>query len=320
MLPVAFLFLFASGAMADEYSALMKEKKYAEASAAANVALAKDPANASALVVKSRLIMLQTPDSGIDEAVALAEKCVAAHPKTSVCHDALGQALGTKAMMRGILASIGSAPTIRESFKTAVELDPQNMSARFDLLQYYMQAPSIVGGGSDKARLLAIDTAKAHSEGGKLMTALIDFIEDRAAQAESAALKVQPGSNDDLANTQRDVLLGLSWKYMKAGKFDDAIRLFKEVQKRFPMAEGAPFGVGVVMQTQGKHQDALAALEQANTVFPSAEFDYHMGISWQAMHDTPKALALFEKALSAKPALKKPKRQDAEKRLKELKA
>jgi tetratricopeptide (TPR) repeat protein len=318
---LALLLLSASGAFADEYSALMNQKKYAEALVAANAVLARDPDNPNALIAKARVIALQAPETRMDEAIALSEKCIAAHPANSACHEALGRNVGAKALMKGILASLGSAGTIRESFKTAVQLEPRNMMARFDLLQYYMQAPGIVGGGRDKAVALASETAKVNPDGGKLMLALIDLMEGRTAQAEAQALKVSAGGDNDIADMQRDVLLSAAWKQVQDKHLDDAIQRFREVQRRFPAADGAPFGIGVALQVQGKHQDALAMFQQASALAPSPEFDYFQGLSWQALHDNPKSILAFEKALASKqPGLKKDQRADAEKRLKDLKA
>jgi tetratricopeptide (TPR) repeat protein len=315
---VALLILFASSADADEFTAPLKARKYAEVNAAVSTVLAKDPENANALIAKAKMLTMVAHDTQMDEAVALTERCVAAHPRLSTCHRALGEIAGTRAMRKGILSSLGSAGMIRDSFKTAIQLDPQDMAARFDLLRYYMQAPGIVGGGSDKARTLAADTAKLNAEGGKLMIALIDLIDGKNASAETQALKVVPGNNEDIADMQRDILLSLAWGYANGSKPDDALRLFRETQKRHPTAEGATFGIGVVLQSQGKHQEALAALQQAQAMVPAAEFDYHVGISQQALHDKSKASVSFQKALASKPGLNDKQRTDAEKRLKEL--
>ena len=143
------LLLQIPAAAGNVYSALMKAKKYNEVAAAANAALARDPANANALIVKAELVSILSPDTQMDEAIKLAEKCVAAHPRNAECHDTLGGMLGIRAIRKGIMASLGSAGKIRDGFKTAVDLDPQNMAARYHLLQYYVQAPSIVGGSKN---------------------------------------------------------------------------------------------------------------------------------------------------------------------------
>lgn len=314
------LLLQIPAAAANEYTALMKARKYSEVTAAANAALAKDPVNANALIVKAELLAILSPDTEMDAAIKLAEKCVAAHPRNAECHDSLGGMLGTRAIRKGIMASLGSAGTIRDAFKTAVELDPQNMAARFHLLQYYVQAPGIVGGSTDKAKALAADTAKLNVEGGKMLSAVIEYFDKDSLVAEPMMLKVQPGSNEDIADIQRDILLGIAWRHKNAKKTEDAMRMFREVQKRFPDAEGAPFGMAVIVQEQGKHQDAISLLQQAIALAPAGRFDYHLGLSWQALNDKVKAVAAFEKALAAKPAVNTKQKLDAETRLKTLRA
>lgn len=322
--PIAALCLFfpMHMASANEYSAAMKAKKYTEVAAAAHAALAKDPNNANALIVKSKLLTIQNPETQLDEAVKLAEKCVAAHPKNAECHDALGSVLGIKALRGGLMASIGSVGAIRDAFKKAVELDPQNMQARFHLLQYYLQAPGIVGGGIDKAQTLAADTAKVNAEGGKMMLAMITLFDGKSAPAtaEALALKVQPGDNEAIADTQRDILLAVGWRYKKEKQIDNAARVFRDAQKRFPDADGPPFGMAVLVQEQGKHAEAIALLQQAIAMTPSAKFEYFLALSLQATNEKAKAVAAFEKALSSKPGLNKTQKADAETRLKALKA
>ena len=43
----------------------------------------------------------------------------------------------------------------RRSFETAVALNEANALAIRDLLEFYVMAPAIIGGGMDKAKLLA---------------------------------------------------------------------------------------------------------------------------------------------------------------------
>ena len=66
--------------------------------------------------------MTQGQETRLDEAVKLAEQCIAAHPQKTECHEALGNALGTKAMMGGIMSAIGYASNIRDAFKKTLAL------------------------------------------------------------------------------------------------------------------------------------------------------------------------------------------------------
>ena len=312
------LLVVGQSACANEYTALLRARKYAEAERAASARLAQDPANADALIARSDAIRGAGQESRIEEAVKLGEQCVAAHPQVANCHLAYGNALGSKAMNSGMMAAMRYASTIRDSFAKAVELDPQNINARFSMLQYYVQAPSIAGGGAEKAQAFAAQTATVNPDAGKLLAATLDIGAEQYAKAEAAALAVRPGANEALADQQRDVLTNLGGKYINEKKYADAERVFQEVVKRFPDSDGGPYGLALVQQEQGKHREAIAGFEKALTLADRPHIYYRLARSWQALNDKPKAIAAFEKALAFKGGLNKKFRADAEEQLKAL--
>lgn len=87
--------------------------------------------------------------------VAYLEKAVAEDPRNSSYHDWLGRAYGRRAEESGFMAALGYAKKTRAAFEQAVALDPGNMEALSDLFEYYLQAPGIVGGGTEKAAAIA---------------------------------------------------------------------------------------------------------------------------------------------------------------------
>ena len=311
--------LLCAQAAANEYSALLKTHKYAEVERIANAKLAQDAGNADALVAKSDAILGAGGEGRLEEAVKLGERCVAAHPQVSNCHLALGNALGTKAVTAGIMSAIGYAGTIRDSFKKAVELDPQNMDARFSLLQYYMEAPGIVGGGTGKALALAAQTAALNADAGKLMMARLDTSDDKMAKAEAMLLAMGTSSNEAVADSQRDLLNSVGYKYLTDKKLGDSERIYREAVKRFPDSDGALYGLARVQQEQGKHREAIAGMEQVIAMSPRAGAWYRIGQSQQALGDKVKAVASYEKALSFKSGMSKNMKADAEEQLKALK-
>lgn len=313
----AFCLLAAQPAGAHEYSALIKAKKYPEAEKAATARLAQEPRNAEAMIGKTEAI-LGAGAGRIEEAVRLGEQCVAANPDNAGCHLALGKALGAKAMTGGLMSAMKYVGTIRDSFKKAVELEPRNMDARFSLLQFYVMAPGIAGGGIGKAETLAAQTAGINPEAGKLMTANIDAAEGRLAKAEAGAAAARPGADEQLQERQEDVLIQVGARHVADKKFADGERIFRNVQKRFPDSEKAPYSIARVQQEQGKHREALAGLEQLAARNPRAPTYYRIGQSAQALGDKARAAMAFEKALSFKTLAGKLK-SDAEDQLKSLK-
>lgn len=102
-----------------------------------------------------------------DEAVTSGEKAVAINPQSSVYHQWLGEAYGQKAAHASMLSAYPLARKTQKEFETAVQLDEHNFDAAQDLVEYDCTAPSIVGGGEDKAqpliqKLMSMDAAEGH--------------------------------------------------------------------------------------------------------------------------------------------------------------
>jgi tetratricopeptide (TPR) repeat protein len=313
------LLLAMQPARANDYRPLMKAKKYAEVERVASAKLAQDPANANAMVARTDAILAGGGEARVDEAVKQAEKCVATQPANAACHVSLGKALGSKAMLGGMMAAMSHAGTIRDAFKKAVELDPRNVEARFGLLQFYMMAPSIAGGGTGKAETLTAQTVAINPEAAKLMQAKLDLAADKLAKAEAAALAVQPGTDPDLLDEQEGVLVGVGMKYITEKKLADSERVLRDAQKRFPDSDNPPYGIARIQQEQGKHREALAGFEQVLTKLAKPHVHYRIAQSQLALGDKAKAAASFEKALAFKSGLSKKMRSDAEDQLKALK-
>ncbi|MBN2241580.1 MAG: tetratricopeptide repeat protein [Acidobacteria bacterium] len=84
-----------------------------------------------------------------DDAVKAMEKAVQMKPSNAMYRLWLGRAYGSRAENR--IFGFNDARRVIREFKKAGELEPENIDIRFDLLEFYAQAPGIVGGGKDKA-------------------------------------------------------------------------------------------------------------------------------------------------------------------------
>ena len=312
--------LMALPTSAHEYSALFKAKKYVEIERAVTVKLATDPNNADALIAKAELIITEGKEERLDEGSKFAEQCIAAHPQRSECFEALGNVLGTKAQIGGIVSAMGYAGKIRDAFIKAVELDPKNYQARSSLLQYYLQAPGLVGGGKGKAQTLVVETNKVSPAAGGLMQATIDLSDEKFARAEATALAVSVDGNDVLNDMQRGVLSNLGHAHIKEKKYMDAERLFRELNQRFPESSAGNYGFGKLLQEQGKFKEAVMFLDKAIATEASAYAYFRLGQCQRGLNDKAKAIAAFEKALASRPELRKKQKGEAEDQLKALRA
>ncbi len=86
-----------------------------------------------------------------EKAADLLEQTVALRPNVSEYHFWLGRAYGMLAQKASIFRQPSLAGKTRDEFERAVELDPSNRIARFALIDYYLIAPSLMGGGEEKA-------------------------------------------------------------------------------------------------------------------------------------------------------------------------
>lgn len=83
------------------------------------------------------------------------EKALALTPRSSELHRLLGTVYGRRAETGSVFTAPGNAKKAQQYFEQAVTLDPNNREAVADLFEYYLEAPSILGGGIDKAENLA---------------------------------------------------------------------------------------------------------------------------------------------------------------------
>jgi tetratricopeptide (TPR) repeat protein len=120
-----------------------------------------------------------------DNAVKNGERAVSASPDNALYHLWLGREYGEKASAANPLSAASLARKAKSEFEQAVKLDPANVQAHADLAEYYTEAPSIMGGGTDKARDQATQVAKYDQATSHWILAIIAEKDKRYPDAES---------------------------------------------------------------------------------------------------------------------------------------
>ena len=86
-----------------------------------------------------------------DKAVGEMEKATQLQPSSAKLQLWLGRACGARAAHSIFITAFGWAKRVVRAFETARKLSPEDIDVRFDLLEFYLNAPGAVGGGRDKA-------------------------------------------------------------------------------------------------------------------------------------------------------------------------
>jgi tetratricopeptide (TPR) repeat protein len=186
------------------------------------------------------------------------EKAAALAPGDSNIQHWLGRAWGRRAETSFALTAIGYATKTRDAFEKAVQIDPSNGEAINDLFDFYLEAPSLLGGGVDKARKLLpaiakIDPAEVHFAQARIEEKSKDF--DKAESELRHAAELAPrsvGRVIDLA------------KFMaRRGHYDESDRLFQQAQTLAPNAPKVLYArADTLIRTQRNREEARELLKK----------------------------------------------------------
>jgi tetratricopeptide (TPR) repeat protein len=188
------LFFAAALAADDSAPALLAAGRADDAITTLRSKINTSPSNAEAYNLLCR-VYFSTGDW--DLGIPACEKSVALDPSNSSYHMWLGRIYGEKAGTVNFFTAASLAGKVRTEFEAAVRLDPNNIDARSDLGEFYLEAPGIVGGGRDKAEaqvqaLTPLDAAKADYLKGRIAEKRKDFA--TAETAYRAAIEASHGS------------------------------------------------------------------------------------------------------------------------------
>ena len=199
-----------------------------------------------------------------DRAESSCRKAVTLAPDNARFHLWLGRVYGEKADRANFMSAAGLAGKVRGEFERAVQLNPKDVEARLDLVEFYISAPGIVGGGDDKAREQAKVIAEANP-------AREHWIYARIAEKkkDSAAAEHEYHQYIDLSNGDAEAWLNLA--------------LFLRRQKRMDEME-----------------QAVVKLNQAPAPKPDV-LEEAAGMLYRANRNYPFAIKLLQRYLASGP-------------------
>jgi tetratricopeptide (TPR) repeat protein len=276
-------------------------------------AAGKEPSNGEIqlLLTKSYLEAHQ-----YDEAISSGEKAVSIDPKNSEYHQWLGESYGGKADHASMLSAYSWARKTQKEFETAVELNPRNFDASQDLIEYDCTAPSIVGGGEDKAqpviqRVMGMDPAEGHFAAGVCKAVKKDYA---GADVEYAkALESKPKTADRIYDIGDYFLQrGQGDKLLEVASAGEAVAP-KDPRGMYYQAVGWILKGEKLPDAETQLREYLAALPLRSTYPKPWEAHYWLGRLYVVQKNMDSAKKEYQEALKLNAKYKKA--QDALKQL-----
>lgn len=186
-------------------------------------------------------------EKNYDDAADYFEEAAGKNPKSSEYFTWLGDTYGTIAQSANVIRQGFLAPKMKSAWEKAIALDDKNINARFSLVQYYTQAPSMMGGSMEKAHEMANQMKAINKAQGFRAEGNIFVKEKKIQEAEKAYLQMveaDPAFSNVLANF-----------YFNQKMYNQAFSIFDSHLKANPNDMVAAYQLGKAAALSGQRLD-----------------------------------------------------------------
>jgi tetratricopeptide (TPR) repeat protein len=241
-----------------------------------------------------------------DDAADYFESATEADKKNSEYFQWLGDTYGIIARDANVVRQGFLAPKMKSAWETAVALDPKNINARLSLIEYYMQAPSIMGGSPDKAKEVARQIIKLNPAQGYRAQGNIYMREKNLSAAEKSYL--------EMVKADEALIPALGNFYLTNNQYDKAFKLLEDAVKKNPSDMGSVYQLGKTSALSGKQLErGEQCLRQYLDYQPKSNEPSHAGAQMRLAQilekrgNKPEAKKLYEAALKKDNSLQEAK-------------
>lgn len=258
-------------------AALYHAGRRAEAAAALDALLAREPADGDALMLRAVIAIESDAPGG---AVDLLDRLIAARPDHAEARVTLGHAR----------LDLGRTDDALRAFREAIRLKPDLAAAHNGLGIAFQKLgqPDAALAAHQRALTLQPGYAEAWTNLGNVLFALGQL--DRAIAAHREALTRRPDYAIAYAN--------LATVLRAAGRLPEAIAAYREALARAPQLAAAHNDLGTALRETGRPAEALEALDRALALDPdNAGAHYNRGVTLSDLDRLPEAAAALRRAI-----------------------
>ncbi|MGQ0429149.1 MAG: tetratricopeptide repeat protein [Gammaproteobacteria bacterium] len=244
-----------------------------------------------------------------EEAAEQLERAVERTPNDAEAHHLLAQAYGAQANAGGMITKMRLVGKIREHFEQAVALAPEEVRYREALLEYYVQAPSAMGGGIDKAQAQAAEIAKRDRARGLLAAGRIAELE---GDTEAAFAKYRQAATERPADVRIALRLVIFLQGLK--RWPEAFQRLDALLAQDAAASGAWYQLGrTAVLSNSRHADGERAFRRYLSMPRGADeppleaAHWRLGMLYEQMGRKADAKKEYQRALQLNPDHKESK-------------
>jgi tetratricopeptide (TPR) repeat protein len=242
--------------------------------------LKSNPSDDQALFTLGRMYLRL---HNIDSSIVLFEKAVSLKNDSANYHFWLGQGYGMKAMNSNFLKQAGLAKKIRKEYEKAVELNPRHFQARVQLAQYYLMAPSFMGGSNEKACEQINTVIPINQFLGRLLLAQYYVKVNKDSSAEKEYLFLMKLYGDSAQATHLHNTYG--YFLLQRKRAPEAVAVFEKQVALNPKSANAYDSLGDGYKAAGRLNEAVSAYRTA------LEIDPHLTVSKRNLAEVEKQIA-----------------------------
>ena len=221
----------------------------------------------------------------------------------------LGRGYAQQAMNSSIFAMRGIARRSLAAIDKAIELDPENVEARFDRTQYFVVLPGILGGSTKTALQETMEIQQRDPIRGHMALGMVRASQKQWDAAEAAYLAALGIRIDHVP-----ALYELGLLYQQRGRFAEAHYQFAKAITVDPSFVEALYQFGKTSALSGQRlDDGVKHLSAYIGMRPlkgpgAANACWRLGMVYEHQHDFERARGQYEQALILDPDHKQAKK------------
>ncbi len=219
----------------------------------------------------------------------------------------LGNSIGSYAGEVNFFRQGVLAPKIKSAYEKAVSLDPESIDAHWGLIEYYTQAPGILGGSWQKAEETAKTIKKLDVLEGHNALATVYQRQEEYDKAEKEYIAA--------AELDKRRLLNLGFYYQRREKYDQAFSAFESAYENDPNNLSALYQIGRTSALSGMQSEkGINSLKKYLSMDWRAGTPSHagalmrLGMIYEKRGDKPTAIDHYERSLMQDPEMDEAKK------------